>query len=185
LPRSKRTQEVNQVDEGLLHENGKKFSRRRSEGDEEAGEQLPRVTLFESGRQERSSVDLLEGDNEGQKVRPQLTGIRPGKETTSKRQFETNRQKEDNHNQGRPFESDSIRYENPRSSAQKARGPVDYERILWRAARNYRQTDHYDYSLFGLDAHLDRAVAQHQRQAMEYNRGEWRREYRLTPRIAC
>lgn len=48
----------------------------------------------------------------------------------------------------------------------------EIERAIRRAARNYQQTDHYDYSLFGLDVHLDRAVAQHQREAMLYNQGE-------------
>lgn len=48
----------------------------------------------------------------------------------------------------------------------------DYGRILWRAARDYQQTDHYDYSLFGLNVHLDKAVARHQREAMLYNQGE-------------
>lgn len=48
----------------------------------------------------------------------------------------------------------------------------DHELELWLAARNYRQSDHYDYSLFGLSSHLDQAVAQHQRQAMLYNQGE-------------
>lgn len=48
----------------------------------------------------------------------------------------------------------------------------DHWRILWRAARNHQQADHYDYSLFGLDAHLDKAVARHQRETMLYNQGK-------------
>lgn len=48
----------------------------------------------------------------------------------------------------------------------------DYKRVLWRAARNHQQQDHYDYSLFGLNVHLDKAVAQHQRETMLYNQGK-------------
>lgn len=50
----------------------------------------------------------------------------------------------------------------------------EYERELWRAARNYQQLEHYDYSLFGLDPNLDQAVGLHQREAMLYNQGEFR-----------
>lgn len=50
----------------------------------------------------------------------------------------------------------------------------EYERELWRAARNYQQLEHYDYSLFGLDLNLDQAVGLHQREAMLYNQGEFR-----------
>lgn len=45
-------------------------------------------------------------------------------------------------------------------------------RDLWRAARNYRQSDYYDYSLFGLNVNLDRAVGRHQHEAMLYNQGK-------------
>lgn len=48
----------------------------------------------------------------------------------------------------------------------------EYERQIWRAARNYRQSDHYDYSLFGSSSDLDQAVARHQREAMQYSQGE-------------
>lgn len=49
----------------------------------------------------------------------------------------------------------------------------EHERELWRAARNYHQLEHYDYSLFGLDPNLDQAVGLHQREAMLYNQGEF------------
>lgn len=48
----------------------------------------------------------------------------------------------------------------------------NYERLVWRAARNYQQAEHYDYSLFGLDSDLDQAVGRHQREAMLYNQGK-------------
>lgn len=50
----------------------------------------------------------------------------------------------------------------------------EFERKLWRAARDYQQLEHYDHSLFGLDPHLDRAVGLHQREAMLYSQGELR-----------
>lgn len=48
-----------------------------------------------------------------------------------------------------------------------------YQRHLWRLARNYTYTEHYDHTLYGLDADLDKAVARHQREAMMYNQGEF------------
>lgn len=48
-----------------------------------------------------------------------------------------------------------------------------YQRQLWRVARNYTYTEHYDHTLYGLDADLDKAVARHQREAMMYNQGEF------------
>lgn len=46
-------------------------------------------------------------------------------------------------------------------------------RELWRAARDFRQSDYYDHSLFGLSLNLDQAVGRHQREAMLYNQGEF------------
>lgn len=45
---------------------------------------------------------------------------------------------------------------------------------IWRAARDYQERAHYDRSLFGRNADLDRAVARHQRENMLYNQGKCR-----------
>lgn len=59
----------------------------------------------------------------------------------------------------------------------------EYERQIWRAARDYRQSDHYDYSLFGSSSDLDLAVALHQREAMQYSRGKFSLSERRTKNI--
>lgn len=69
--------------------------------------------------------------------------------------------------------ADWSNHSQPRNQQEPGQVELDAWRVLWRAARNYQQTDHYDYSLYGNSAELDRAVAQHQRQAMLYNQGEF------------
>lgn len=74
---------------------------------------------------------------------------------------------------------DQIRQPLSNSSRQLLEANLDYEREVRLSARNYRQSDHYDYSLFGLDHNLDQAVGRHQREAMLYNQGKFKKLLRL------